>query len=103
MKVVGLSSLGKEAAYGDIELEESLDLSGNYRIEIEGYGEKSVIPTEIFDTEYFAENYHYDGSDLGAVIKGDQTAFKVWAPTASKVVLNLFENCSGRRASALGI
>lgn len=98
LKVVGLSSLGKEAAYGDIELEESLDLSGNYRIEIEGYGEKSVIPTEIFDTEYFAENYHYDGSDLGAVIKGDQTAFKVWAPTASKVVLNLFETGDGGQA-----
>ena len=27
---------------------------------------------------------------LGAVIKGDQTTFKLWAPTASRVVLNLF-------------
>ena len=89
--VKSLSSLGKEATTGKIELEEALDLSGNYRIEIDGYGQKEVVPTDIFDSEYFAENYHYDGDDLGAVIHGDQTTFKVWAPTASKVVLNLFE------------
>ena len=89
--VKSLSSLGKESTTGKIELEEALDLSGNYRIEIDGYGQKEVVPTDIFDSEYFAENYHYDGDDLGAVIHGDQTTFKVWAPTASKVVLNLFE------------
>ncbi|MBQ9929276.1 MAG: type I pullulanase [Oscillospiraceae bacterium] len=93
--VKSLSSLGKEATSGKIELEETLDLSGNYRIEIDGYGEKDVMPTDIFDSEYFAENYHYDGDDLGAVIHGDETTFKVWAPTASKVVLNLFEAGDG--------
>ena len=93
--VKSLSSLGKEATTGKIELEEALDLSGNYRIEIDGYGQKEVVPTDIFDSEYFAENYHYDGDDLGAVIHGDQTTFKVWAPTASKVVLNLFEAGDG--------
>ena len=96
--VKSLSSLGKKAGFGDIELEEALDLSGNYRIEIDGYGEKEVVPTEIFDSEYFAETYHYDGDDLGAVIHGDQTTFKVWAPTASKVVLNLFEAGDGAAA-----
>lgn len=96
--VKSLSSLGKEATSGKIELEEPLDLSGNYRIEIAGYGEKEVVPTGIFDSEYFAENYHYDGDDLGAVIHGDQTTFKVWAPTASKVVLNLFEAGDGVEA-----
>ena len=93
--VKSLSSLGKESTSGKIELEEALDLSGNYRIEIDGYGQKEVVPTDIFDSEYFAENYHYDGNDLGAVIHGDQTTFKVWAPTASKVVLNLFEAGDG--------
>ena len=93
--VKSLSSLGKEASSGDIQLEETLDLGGNYRIEIEGYGEKAVIPTDVFDSKFFADNYHYDGNDLGAVISGSQTAFKVWAPTASKVVLNLFETGDG--------
>ena len=93
--VKSLSSLGKDTAQGNIELEESLDLSGNYRIQIDGYGEKEVVPTDIFGSQYFADNYHYDGDDLGAVIHGDSTTFKVWAPTASKVVLNLFEAGNG--------
>lgn len=44
----------------------------------------------IFDTKEFIKNYTYDKDDLGAVINEDKTTFKVWAPTASKVVLNLF-------------
>ena len=95
IKVTGLSTLGTEANAGYIELGEELSLSGNYRVEIEGYGEKNVIPTGIFDSEYFAENYHYDGNDLGAIIDGNNTTFKVWAPTATKVVLNLFEKGDG--------
>ena len=89
--VASLSTLGRSAAMGYIETAEELDLSKNYRIAIEGYGEKPVVPTTIFDSEAFAQQYHYDGDDLGAVIHGDKTTFKVWAPTASKVVLNLFE------------
>ena len=95
IKVTGLSTLGREATAGYIELEEALSLSGNYRVVIEGYGAKTVIPTEIFDSEYFANNYHYDGTDLGAVIDGENTTFKVWAPTATQVVLNLFEAGNG--------
>ena len=90
--VTSVSTLGQESATGVIELAENLDLAGEYRVSIEGYGEQTVLPIDIFDSEYFAENYHYDGSDLGAVISGDTTTFKVWAPTASKVVLNLFDN-----------
>ncbi len=93
--VAELTSLGKEASTGDIILAESLDLSRSYRVELSGYGEKEVVPTDIFDSEYFAENYHYDGNDLGAVIKGDSTVFKLWAPTASSVVLRLYEAGDG--------
>ena len=92
LTIVDISSIGKEATSGVIEVDEALDLSKTYRIAIEGYGEKPIVPTKIFDSEYFAENYHYDGDDLGAVIDGDKTTFKVWAPTASKVVLNLFSS-----------
>ena len=93
--IASVSTLGKEASSGYLEVAEDLDLSGNYRVEIEGYGSKEVLPIDIFDSDYFAENYHYDGSDLGAVVKGGKTTFKVWAPTASKVILNLFEAGDG--------
>ena len=91
LAVTGLSTLGRAAATGYIEVGEDLDLTKTYRVWIEGYGEKTLIPTKIFDSDHFAENFHYDGNDLGAHIHGNETIFKVWAPTASRVVLNLFK------------
>ncbi len=96
--IAKLSTLGKEASSGYIEIDRDFDLSKIYRIVLEGYGEKPVTPTDIFDTDFFAQTYHYDGKDLGAVISGENTTFKVWAPTASKVVLNLFTAGDGVEA-----
>ena len=45
-----------------------------------------------FDSTDFIENCTYDGHDLGAIIHGDKTTFTLWAPTAERVVLNLFDN-----------
>ena len=95
VKIANISSLGKESVSGYIELEEELNISGSYRVMIQGYGEKEAVPMDIFDSQFFAENFHYDGKDLGAVISGENTTFKVWAPTASKVVLNLFTAGNG--------
>ena len=92
MEVTAISSLNKETITGELTLAEDLDLSKVYTIKIEGYGEKNVVPTTVFDSEEFIANYTYDGDDLGAVIHGDQTTFKVWAPTASKVMLNLYSD-----------
>lgn len=95
LEINGISSLGKESVSGTIELAESLELSKHYRVVINGYGEKDAVPTDVFDSQYFADNFHYDGTDLGANLQGDSTTFKVWAPTASKVVLNLYTAGSG--------
>ena len=88
--IQGVDTLGKSAANGKITLAEKLDLSKVYELEIEGFGKKTVMPTGIYDCQEFLDNYVYDGKDLGAVIKGKNTTFKVWAPTASAVKLNLF-------------
>ena len=98
ISIASLSTQGQSASSGYIELSQDIDLSGTYRVEIEGYGEKPAVPTDIFDSDFFAQNYHYDGDDLGAVISGDTTTFKVWAPTASSVVLNLFTAGNGGEA-----
>jgi pullulanase len=95
LTVTNVSTLGRQASTGVITVEQELDLTKNYRVELEGYGSKAVLPIGIFDSDYFAENFHYDGNDLGATINGENTTFKVWAPTASKVVLNLFEAGNG--------
>ena len=88
--IQSISSLGTSAANGKIVLGEKLDLGMTYEVEIDGFGKKTVMPTKIFDCQEFLDNYTYDGKDLGAVIHGNSTTFKVWAPTASQVKLNLF-------------
>ena len=42
---------------GIITLGEKLDITKSYSLIIDGYHEKTVIPTFIFDTEEFIENY----------------------------------------------
>lgn len=98
LTILNITNMGKEDITGSIEIKETLDVSKTYRVFLEGYGEKNVVPTKIFDTAEFKNTYNYDGDDLGAIINGDKTTFKVWAPTASKVVLNLFK--SGHNGTA---
>ena len=91
--VTKVTSLNKAVQSGKVTVNADLDVNKNYTIVIDGFGEKAVVPTKIFDTKWFAENYHYDGTDLGSTINTDgTTTFKVWAPTASKVVLNLYKD-----------
>jgi len=96
--ISSVSNLNVESTTANIKVEEKLDITKTYEIEIEGYGRKAVMPTKVFDSTEFIENYTYDGDDLGPVIHGDTTTFKVWAPTASKVVLNLFKAGNGGSA-----
>ena len=96
--VTGLSSLNNEVVLGVITLAEPLDLSKTYTVELEGYEAKTALPTKIFDTKEFTDAYVYEGDDLGATVKGTSTLFKLWAPTASSVVLNLFEAGNGGEA-----
>lgn len=43
-----------------------------------------------FKSREFKDKYIYNGDDLGANYSKDGTIFKVWAPTASEVSLNLY-------------
>ena len=90
LEVVSLSSLNNQVITGTIGLKEKLDLSKRYTVKIEGYGEKVAVPTRVFDSKEFEEEFCYDGDDLGATIIENKTVFKLWAPTASAVQLNLY-------------
>ena len=91
LTVTRVNMMGKSAASGMITVKEELELNKIYEVRIEGYEPINVVPMEIFDTEEFGNMYNYDGNDLGSTINADgSTTFKVWAPTASKVVLDLY-------------
>ena len=95
LEVTGLSSLNNSVVTGKITLGEELDLSKIYTVEIEGYGAKDAVPTKVFDSPAFKERYTYEGDDLGAVLTETGTRFKVWAPTANRVRLKLYEAGNG--------
>ena len=73
-----------------ISVNEKLDITKTYVLEVSGKDSVVVFPRSVFDCAEFLSKYTYDGDDLGAVIHGNTTIFKVWAPTASKVILNLY-------------
>ena len=98
LEITGLSSLNNNVVTGKITVGEELDLSRVYIVEIDGYEALAAVPTRVFDSAAFIENYVYEGDDLGAVPGDNGTVFKVWAPTASRVVLNLFEAGDGCEA-----
>lgn len=45
-----------------------------------------------FDSKEFARRFHYDGGDLGARLTEKGIEFRLWAPTAQKVQLRLFQS-----------
>lgn len=47
---------------------------------------------KIYSDKKFIEKYTYTGKDLGATWSKDATTFKVWAPTAQKVELALYQS-----------
>lgn len=49
-----------------------------------------------FETEQFEKEYVYKGDDLGYTLSKKDTVFKVWAPTAEKIILNLYQNGDNR-------
>lgn len=76
-------------------LEEAVELSACNYLSIEGTEKKPIEAGEVFSTKAFEEDYTYEGDDLGAVYTKEATAFRVWAPTAGKVEVNLYKTGSG--------
>lgn len=71
-------------------LEEALSLDEKYSVVSDTYGEIALSMNKVFDLDAFEDAYFYDGDDLGAIYSADETAFRVWAPTASEVSLMLY-------------
>lgn len=78
-----------------IVLEEELSLEHTYTVLCEGYIAQQVSIKKAFSSEAFEQEYAYEGDDLGAVYTAEKTNFRVWAPTAEKVVINFYEAGDG--------
>lgn len=74
-----------------VSMEEPLDLTKNYQILFEG-NEYNVVMPNIYSSEEFENEYTYKGTDLGATWSSEKTTFRVWAPTADSVKVNLYKS-----------
>ncbi len=59
---------------------------------VPGTAQAAEVDYSIYSTEEFETEFTYTGNDLGAVWTKDATAFRVWAPTADSVKVNLYES-----------
>lgn len=78
-----------------LTMEEELELSNAYDLSMEEYEGTTISMNRIIGSSYFDDAFTYDGDDLGATYTKEKTGFKVWAPTASEVSLNLYEQGDG--------
>ncbi len=72
-----------------ITLADKLDNTKNYVLIFDG-NEYEVIMPNIYSTNEFEAEYTYLGNDLGATWTSEKTIFRVWAPTAASVKVNLY-------------
>lgn len=84
-----ISQIIKAASRYTFQLVNTLDTSQMYALSYKGQLINVGMPKP-YSTEAFEQEYTYDGNDLGAVWTKEKTTFKVWAPTAEKVMLNLY-------------
>lgn len=72
-------------------LEDKLDTDLKYTVQC-GQGSCKVKMPVLYSTKEFEDQYTYTGKDLGAKWTKDATTFKIWAPTAKSVFVNLYKS-----------
>ena len=73
------------------DLSELEDLLKAYTISFDGYTYRISMPN-VYSSAEFENTYAYKGDDLGLTYSKDQSVFKVWAPTAEAMKLNIYSS-----------
>ena len=98
IKPVAISSGVSDVAQNFVVLLESAVTVGvAYKTEYLDYSPVSIDPSGLFDTDDFEAHYTFEG-ELGALYTPAGTTFRVWAPTADAIQLNLYEKGDGGAA-----
>lgn len=89
VSISGIRVSEKEADEYTIQLNGKLNHKNVYKIIYDNKEYDIVIPDQ-FSTDAFEAEYTYTGNDLGATWTSEKTTFRVWAPTANDVKVNLY-------------
>ncbi|MBO5098221.1 MAG: type I pullulanase [Agathobacter sp.] len=74
-----------------VKVAKELDLMKSYTITFAGTTVGIQMP-DFYSTTEFESKYTYTGTDLGANWSKSATTFRVWAPTAESVKVNLYQS-----------
>ena len=88
---VAITSVNAMGSYYTVYFEGPLDLFSVYTLIYDGAEYKISMPN-VYSTNSFEAEYTYEGDDLGAVWTAEKTTFRVWAPTAKSVKVNLYRS-----------
>lgn len=72
-----------------ITLAEKLDVMSSYEVVYGDFTFMIGMP-DLYVMEDFESQYTYEGNDLGATYSSEKTDFRVWAPVATAVKVNLY-------------
>ncbi len=93
--VLSVESVTIDGVNGTVVLTNDLDFSKTYTIEATFTSDGTTNDYQvtfdgIYDSAAFETAFGYDG-ELGAMIDGSSTTFRVWAPISSEVTVNLYD------------
>ena len=96
---IAIESIEQKGSTYILTLNKDLSLNDLYKIKINFIDQKAfeeynygVSITTVYASDRFAEEFTYEGTDLGATWSKNSTFFRVWAPTAVGVSVNLYES-----------
>lgn len=94
-----ISSVLANGTTGEIRLadDQYIDYTKTYYVTFLDTKVKLVTP-DYFSSSEFEDQYTYTGDDLGVTFTGGSTNFRVWAPTAEKVEVNIYSAGNGGSA-----
>ena len=81
-----------------LTLGSDVDITKTYTVSSTQFKEKQAVMGDVYKTSKFINSYTYSGNDLGASYSKSSTTFKVWAPIATDVTLNLYSAGNGGSA-----
>ncbi|MBO1625229.1 type I pullulanase [Bacillus arachidis] len=91
LKVSQIISLPDATKY-ECCVEYPLDVGKYYTVKDERNEETDLQIGAVIRTAVFDEKYYYAGGDLGACYRKEETAFKMWAPTARLAKVRIYKN-----------
>ena len=98
----GVKSVSENGNQLTITTNNNIDFQKAMTVTVDGQ-QYTIDPTNgtampVVRSQAFDNKYTYNGHDLGANYTPTATTFKIWAPTASQVSLNLYDNDTDPKA-----